>query len=145
MIKYAKYMKNISIQNSNNINVRKNYGSNDSHVAAAPHQKKYQVTNKFNLSKSKEKQKMNCIQRKGSMQKQQQCASIISQIQSNIQNPLVGTFANNVAESSGSENVSISVTNSGADMGSFSLQQHMPLRDITKQVVKMKDIENMIP
>lgn len=37
MIKYTKYMKNISIQNSNHINVRKNYGSNDSQVAAAPH------------------------------------------------------------------------------------------------------------
>ena len=48
--KFTKFIK--SIQNSNNINVRRNYGSNDSHTNAAPH-KKHIVTNKFS-SKSKE-------------------------------------------------------------------------------------------
>ena len=40
-----------SITNSNNINVRKNYGSNDSHTYAAP--KKYGLANKFERSKEK--------------------------------------------------------------------------------------------
>ena len=112
--------------------MRKNYGSNDSHVAAAPHQKKYLVTHKFNLSKSKEKQKANGMQRKASFHKQQQCASIMAHIQSHIQNQHVGNFATNIAEGDGSENVSVSNTNSVVDTGSFSLQQQMPLRDITK-------------
>lgn len=65
------------------------------------------------MSKSKEKQKVNCVQRKASIQKQQQCASIMAHIQSHIQNPHVGSFPNNLGEGSGSENVS--------EMGSFSL------------------------
>jgi hypothetical protein len=61
------------------------------------------------------------MQRKASIQKQQQCASIMAHIQSHIQNPLVGSFPNNFGEGSGSENVSITITNSGAEMESFSL------------------------
>ena len=34
--------------NSNNINIRKQYGSNDSCTNGAPAQKKYQITHKFN-------------------------------------------------------------------------------------------------
>jgi len=49
MQKFTKFIKSqkSQIMNSNNINVRRNYGSNDS-TQQAPAQKKYVITHKFN-------------------------------------------------------------------------------------------------
>lgn len=47
-----------------------------------------------------------------------------------------------MASATGSENVSISITNSVAD-ATFSEQKQMPLRDITSQVVKLHESENL--
>jgi len=47
-----------------------------------------------------------------------------------------------MASATGSENVSISITNSIAD-ATFSEQKQMPLRDITSQVVKLHESENL--
>jgi hypothetical protein len=48
-------LRSLHQQNSNNLNVRRNFGSNDSFANAAPHQKKYALANKFQQSKSNSK------------------------------------------------------------------------------------------
>lgn len=67
MQKFTKFIKNqkSQIMNSNNINVRRNYGSNDS-TQQAPAQKKYVITHKFNESKSNKSKKIGL--RKGSIE-----------------------------------------------------------------------------
>lgn len=49
----AQNMRAMYHQNSNNLNIRRNFGSNDSHTNAAPQQKKYvHAANRFQQSKS---------------------------------------------------------------------------------------------
>lgn len=49
----ASNMRSLYQQNSNNLNIRRNFGSNDSHTNAAPQQKKYaHAANRFQQSKS---------------------------------------------------------------------------------------------
>lgn len=45
-------MRSLQQQNSNNMNIRRNFGSNDSYTNAAPQQKKYTLANRFQQSKS---------------------------------------------------------------------------------------------
>ena len=49
----AQNLRTLYQQNSNNLNIRRNFGSNDSHTNAAPQQKKYvHAANRFQQSKS---------------------------------------------------------------------------------------------
>lgn len=119
--KYTKYIK--IIQNSNNINVRRNFGSNDSQAAAAP--RKIAITNKFS-SKSKEKTGGYAL-RKG-------CKVGIPCSNYHQSKSTINNFTNlakfNPAVPSGSENVSMTCEGSFAQPSI----KNFPLRDITKQV-----------
>ena len=109
-----------SITNSNNINVRKNYGSNDSHTYAAP--KKYGVANKFDRSKEKTVHGL----RKNSSKATCTYQALKSTI-NNFSN--LAKYSNHMKKPSGSENVSLH------HEGHASIR-NFPLRDITKQLYK---------
>ena len=119
--KFTKFIK--TTQNSNNINVRRNFGSNESHANnCAP--KKYAIANKF-ISKSKEPG--------GFAIRKNSKVGVLSSNYHHLKST-INTFTNMArytpAVPSGSENVSITGEVSFANPPI----RNFPLRDITNQV-----------
>jgi hypothetical protein len=98
--------------------VRKNYGSNESHTYAAP--KKYAAANKFEASKSKERN-VHALRKNSS-----KVAGTYQALKSTINNfSNLARYSNHMKKPSGSENVSVH------HEGHASIK-NLPLRDITK-------------